>query len=314
MRCEPASLLASLWTGILLLVPSPAQGAEPVLLARLEHAVLRPAEDLVLSTEDSGIVEDLLVQRGQQVTAGQLLLRLRDREQSLLVERARLELQLSARAVENQIPVTLAEKGRAVAQIELQRAVDSDRLFPGSVSASEIDRLRFALEKSELELLQTQEQLAVKRLELEVKQNDFMQAQQRLQRRQLLAPSDGLIARIDRHAGEWATAGEPCFRLINPAVLRAEGSGNVASISRCIGRKAEWRGKGSAEPGQFGVISYLDAEVNSVNGQSRIWAEFRNPVPTMRPGQTGELLIWDEPAADAPANLPLAPSSAPQIP
>jgi multidrug efflux pump subunit AcrA (membrane-fusion protein) len=313
MRYRLARWLVSGVTGLLLL-PQLTHGAEPVLLARLEHAVLRPVEDLVLSTEDSGVIEETLVQPGQQVAAGQLLLRLRDREQSLLVDRANLELQLSARAVENQIPVTLAEKSCVVAKLELQRAVDSDRTFPGSVSASEIDRLRFALEKAELELLNAQEQLAVKRLELAVKQNDLAQAQQRLQRRLLLAPGDGVITRIDRRAGEWATAGEPCLRIINQSVLRAEGSGNVSNISRLVGRKAEWRGKGSSEPLLFGVVTYIDPEVNSVNGHSRIWAEFRTPAPGMRPGQAGELLIWDEPADAAHSVVPVASGSAPPAP
>jgi macrolide-specific efflux system membrane fusion protein len=201
-----------------------------------------------------------------------------------------------------------------VAKLELQRAVDSDRTFPGSVSASEIDRLRFALEKAELELLNAQEQLAVKRLELAVKQNDLAQAQQRLQRRLLLAPGDGVITRIDRRAGEWATAGEPCLRIINQSVLRAEGSGNVSNISRLVGRKAEWRGKGSSEPLLFGVVTYIDPEVNSVNGHSRIWAEFRTPAPGMRPGQAGELLIWDEPADAAHSVVPVASGSAPPAP
>jgi macrolide-specific efflux system membrane fusion protein len=176
----------------------------------------------------------------------------------------------------------------------LKRSLESNVKFPKSVSQTEIDRLKLLADKAVLEIEQADVDLQQAKLTLQVKQHDLDRAILALERRTIVAPFPGMVVQWKKQHGEWVEPGTPVMRIIRLNRLRAEAFLASQELpTDLVGRPAslliEIPGKTARK--YEGKLVFVSPEIDPVNGQVRVWAEIDNGDLSLRPGQTGLLVV-----------------------
>lgn len=166
--------------------------------------LVQPLHDVTLSSGVGGIVASRRVHPGSKVGAGQVLMVLDDRLQSVEAQRRRV------------IQEDNSELKATVDRVRIARGLydDAQKVYDktGSISRDELARLEadYLSAQGRLEQLQAQKQ----REKLEQQG-----AEQEKQMRQLVAPVSGVVTKVDIEPGEWAKPGEALIRLVDASTL-----------------------------------------------------------------------------------------------
>ena len=244
-------------------------------------------------------------------------------------EKNKLEVaaRISQKQAESDVAVRLAEKSKDIAKYELDRAQKAKESFSGSISNSELNRLMVLFEQRTLEIEKAQEDRAIsilkpqgdlaavqqqaeaiartqslaaeKRQEQQVAQaslalakSELAEAKLQLERRRLKAPFAATVVAVIRQPGEWVEPGSIVLRLIQLDRLRVEG---FVSADQATGIQSGQRVRivfpGNVGKPVSGEITFVSPEVEPVNQQVRIWAEFENPERRIRPGLVASMEV-----------------------
>jgi macrolide-specific efflux system membrane fusion protein len=285
-------------------VTTETHATDPV---RIDSVMLTLIEQVDVPAADAGVLASIDVTEGQVLEEGAQLAKLEDGEARQLVQRAKLEFDISRLEAANELKVRYARKTLEVAQAELKRATESIEKYRNSVSQSELDALRLAADGATLEVQQAEHDLAVGQLTAQLKENELQLAINRLKRRQLLAPISGVVVQIKRHRGEWVQPGESVVRLVRIDRLRAEGFLSAReSLESLAGAEVMLSIDLPGKPGaKFpGKIAFVSPEVNPVNGQARFWAEIENVGLALKPGLHASLTIDAAKSIELPNTTP----------
>lgn len=261
---------------------------------QIESALLTLIEQADISAREAGPLIHREIVEGITVDSEAVLGKIDDHEAALILERARTELKIAQKQVENDIKVRYARKSHEVAQAELKRALESIEKISRSVSQTEIDRLRLLVDKGVLEIEQAQIDQEQAVLTQALKQNDVDRAAHQLQRRLIKAPFPGMVVQWKKQRGEWVEPGTPVVRMIRLNRLRAEAFLSAKLLtSDLVGRSVALQVDLPGKPKHIfeGKVTFIDPEIDPVNNQVRVWAEIDNSSLVLRPGQTGSLVI-----------------------
>jgi multidrug efflux pump subunit AcrA (membrane-fusion protein) len=270
-----------------------------------------------------------------------------------------LSLQVAKNISENKSAVEIAKTDEATSKTQLERAKTARSQFDKSVSESEMIRLTADFRKAELGVAEAESkhltselQVHVHTAELDEQQatisrNKHLVEQERrklkqaartsetrrvelelakamLDRRKVLSPLTGVVVRHSRQPGEFVEAGTPILRVIQLDRLRAEGFVDVAIASPALKSRAvriEVTGIGARKKTLSGVITFVGQEVDPLNQQVRVWAEFESPELDVYPGMTAEMTILSagrqtltsQPATELPDTAEPANANAPSV-
>ena len=169
-------------------------------------AYLRPSIDIQISAADMGLIDEVLVSRGQTVTAGQPLAKLNC---DVLRE--------TLRAAEASESFTAAIDAADIEREQQRQHKDACRglLQDGDLSEIEYRRACQSLQLAEAKSSQRREEAQLRTI-----QRQRVQAQ--LQGRIIHAPHDGTIIELIKHAGEFVSPTDSVvMRLINTRTLHA---------------------------------------------------------------------------------------------
>jgi HlyD family secretion protein len=200
-------------------------------------------EMVYVATALPGELERLLVRRGAQVKAGELLFILdsqaeqasrREANERLAQARFRLEnLKKGRRAVEMEVlqaRLDQAQTSLKLSETELKRW--NDLYAKGVASASEIDRIRSTYERDQRLVTQYRAEFETGRLgarEDEIKAGEaevsaaeaaLARADWNLAQKQKKAPAESLVFDTLFNEGEWVPTGSPVVALLPPANLK----------------------------------------------------------------------------------------------
>ena len=171
--------------------------------------LIEPSQTVDVRSATEGIIEKVLVQRGDRVRAGQVLVQLESSVEAAAVQLARQKAEASGR-------LGTAENRLAYAEKKLQR---SETLQAQNfVSAQVRDEAEAEKRILESELREARESKAVAAYE-------HRYSQQLLNRRTLRSPFDGLVLDRMLNPGDLAEAGtgrKPILRLVQGEPLRVE--------------------------------------------------------------------------------------------
>ena len=369
----PARILSLTFSLGMVLLSGTTRGAEPPIVSGT--ALVRLIEQVEIPAEAAGVLRRVLVKEGGQVARGDLLGELDLEEAQVQLERARLELKsaeqlaestaalrqsqtaleesladlerarvehdIARRRARSEVALLVARASLPLAEGEYSRAVTARRTQRDSVSQTEFEQIKLALDKARLDLQQAEEnreinqlsatsrehevtglQAAVNRRQAAVEQtreehgqagiirqlksHAVVDSERALRRRQLRSPLDGVVVRRQANPGEWVAPGDPIFRVINLDRLRVETfyhTRQAAALS--VGTPVEFVAQESPpeSPSPRGEIVFISPEVDPVTGQVLVWAEFDNTLtlPRLRPGQRGLLRVSTGTTAPGPA-------------
>jgi HlyD family secretion protein len=197
-----------------------------------------------MAPEEGGRIEELNVDSGDRVTEGKPLFRLdasvqtaqrNEADAKLQQTRAQLANLKSALQRPEEIAVLEAQEERAQAQLSLSQAeLDRQRtLFERGIAAkAQYDQARTAFERDKAALAEVQRQIQAGQIagrsgeigaaEAGVQANEaaLMQAETRLAKLRVKAPSDAQVQDVYFRTGETVNAGQPVLALLPPANRR----------------------------------------------------------------------------------------------
>jgi RND family efflux transporter MFP subunit len=240
---------------------------------------------------EAGTIVEIPAREGLQVREGDVLARIDGTEAELLLQRARLELEAAAKNAANELAVLTADKTREVAQEIFQRTNEGAQRYKGSISQTDLDRLRLDAEKAELALRQARHDLEIAKLTWQLKQNEVEFAAHRVERRRIAAPLSGMVVEISRRRGEWVEPGQTVVRVMRLDRLQAEGFLDARQARGLVGRSVILRTDQESAERYQGQIVFVSPEVDPINRQVRVLAEIENPDLTLQPGVHGTMRI-----------------------
>lgn len=244
-------------------------------------------------------------------------------------KQSKIENDAAHRQAENRLGVQAAEKSSAVAKNELDRARRARAEYADSVSESEIEGLSLTFQKAELESQQAEfqrqqdllsaqasdqaletDRLTNEQLQIELQQahselrlaqfnanlfqNALDAARLDLAQHRIHAPFAGVVVELYRQRGEWVKPGDPILRVLRLDRLRVEGFLPTQLLSGdLVGAQAEIEIVGFEKQSipLAGKVSFVSPEVDAVNNEVAIWAEFDNPDRLVWPGMQGVMKI-----------------------
>ena len=259
----------------------------------IDSALLTLADQAEVPARDAGLVAEIGVREGQVVKVGDLLAKLDDTDAILGRVKVSIELKQAQRLAGNDIKVRTAQRDLDFAKSEFQRAHQAEGRLPGSVSDAERDRLRLNVERASLDLQQAQFDLDAAKLAVDLYENELKLAEEKLLRRRIISPISGIVVVIPKHLGEWVQPGEAVVRVLAIDRLRVEFFLKASSASPdLVSKTVKFTLPGSETAAAFtGKVTFVNPEVDPLNGQVRVWAEIENRDGRLRPGLTGSLTI-----------------------
>ncbi|WP_417387996.1 efflux RND transporter periplasmic adaptor subunit [Gimesia sp.] len=262
---------------------------------KIDSVLVSLIEEVEVPAQEVGQLNSIKVKEGMTVEKGDILAQIEDSEAMLLLQQAKLEYEMARLKAANDVDLRFARKAHEVAIAELQRAEDSIKKYPKSISKTELDRLKLTAEKSELEIEQADEERKTTQLEASLKRNAEQIAALAVQRRKVVSPINGMVVQIQIRNGEWVRPGDTVLRILRLDRLRAEGLINASRLQEqdLMNRPVTLVvNPGTKQTMEFqGRISFVSPEVNPVNNQTRVWAEIENPDLKLKPGMRASLII-----------------------
>jgi len=253
------------------------------------ECLVKPLDEVRLSSERGGILAELLVREGDRVAEGQLLARLKDDVPRALLATAEKE-------ASSDVILRFAVKARDLAQVEYDRMLKANQLKPNAVPQLEVDRGRLALEKAQLEI----EKAELDHQILLLKRDE---AAAQLAACRVEAPFAGVVTRVLLSRGATVRQGDVILELVNTDRVRVEGAVPLAHVE-AFRKGAEVSIEELPDPAAAprearafpGRIVFVDVTVRPVANTVRVCAEVDNPTNQLRPGLEARMLLPRKPA------------------
>lgn len=201
-----------------------------------------------LRAEVAGAVTAVLVEQGQPVRAGQILLRLDDT--------AIRDGVLSARSA-----ARTAEEALVVAKRNAER---SERLAQaGAVAERELEQTRWSVTNAEAGLADANARLA--------------SATKQLEKTELRAPFGGIVSERQANAGDVLQLGNPALTLVDPGSLRLEATVPVSALTVLkVGTPVDFEVSGYEGKSFTGRVERINPSVDPATRQVRIYVGIPN--------------------------------------
>ncbi|MZQ96416.1 MAG: efflux RND transporter periplasmic adaptor subunit [Acidaminobacter sp.] len=243
------------------------------------------AEDRDVYAEVPGVVEEVLVELGQQVRQGDVLATLDSQALDQQLSAARLQLSIaqetlkqaqSAGKLNYDLPLKTAT---AAYEDALKLVADQQALFDaGAISQSELDQAMRQLERAETEKLSAERgyssygqesALRIQSLSVSSARLALEQLQSQKDKLTLKAPADGVVYAIRTKPGELAAQALPLFSIASSDRLKVSASISEYDIdSVAVGQPVVIRSDGFADQYEGQVTYISDVAESLVSGQS----------------------------------------------
>lgn len=276
----------------------PLQALDPSQQAQIKLCLVSLIEDIQVPAREAGALNSIDVVEGQFVTAGQLLAQLDDRQPKLDKVAAELERDAALAKAQDDIEVRYAEAALAVAAAELARAQAIDAKSPGGVTEQEIQKLRLAKHRDELQIDRSKLDMRVAKMNADVHQASVQAADDALARRQIVSPIDGVVVTIFQERGEWVSAGQPVLQVVRIDRLRVEGFLSASEYSpEVVAGRQVWvdvplaGGRSARFQGQVVYISPIVQAGNKYRVRAEVANRSENGHPILRPGMSATMSV-----------------------
>ncbi len=325
----------------------------------MRDMVVTVIDQVDVPARETGVLETLDVAEGDRVRRGQVIGQIDDRQIKLQASLANADLQVAQRRAQagfaselakqdlalaqqladqqsivnevaevkasSDVRVEAANKAAEMAKNEWARAKDSRARFVESVSKSELDHLRLAYERSELErqqaaldnridvlnvkseakesllhelriertkisLQQATEDQAILKLQTQSKRLATELAEVAAQRHQIVSPIAGVVVQRYQRAGQWVQPGAAVLRVVRMNRLQAEGFLDIQTALKLRNAKnVSLRCATMNVDSIAAEVTFVSPEVDPVNGQVRVLVQFDNQDERVLPGMRVDL-------------------------
>jgi multidrug efflux pump subunit AcrA (membrane-fusion protein) len=226
MPVTAAAILLALVTAQLGETPAPANSAV------IPHCFVFLADQADLPPGEPGKLEKIMVQPGDEVKAGQLLLQVDDHkeQQELIVAMAKLK---AARVkASDDINIRYAVASLAVAKKTADFSEEANRKVKGSIPFTQIEELKLKVTEAELSIDKARKEKDIAGADAEVAEAEVKAAKVAIDHHQVVSPIDGVVVEVRKHLGEWVQPSDPVVKIVNLKKLWVEGYAPTAQYRR----------------------------------------------------------------------------------
>lgn len=201
--------------------PAAGAGGEVV----IERCIVSLGEDgeAQVAAREAGVIEELAARKGKEVAADADLAVLDFDQPRMELEKAQAELEQAKAKAASDVDRRFAVAAERAAQKALEKAEESHRKVPGSVTDVERDRLRLEWEKTSLQIEQAELERSLAGLTAKAKQVEVDAAGHAIRRRRIRSPISGMVLDVFKHKGEWMQPGDVLAHVIRTDVVQVEG-------------------------------------------------------------------------------------------
>ena len=225
------------------------------------ECLIEPHAVIDLSTREDGVIDTVLVKRGDRVESGQLVAMLEAGVERATVDLVRARTQMDAELAERRADVALAH--RELRRIEKRFETKEVSLIEQKQAATEAARAR-------LKLRQTEHRQKLAQLEL-------AWARKALQRRALVSPVRGMIVELLRFPGE-SVENATIMRIAAVDPLNVEVIMPISHYGAIdVGRRAEIEPMYPGAEAQIAMVSVVDSVIDSASDSFGVRLELPNP-------------------------------------
>ncbi len=293
---------------ILLLTGQPGDAAPTGSSVTLDHCVISLIDHVNVPAEEAGVITEILAKENNVVKKGQILAQIDDTDAKMRLVAAQAELAVSKMQADNQVNVDAAKAAKDVARAEVEDAEAINLRSPGSVTNTELRKLRFSDVRYGMQIMVAEHEveIAVEQSKVKAVQVDAVNSE--IKRRKIDAAHDGIIVQVFKRPGDWVQPGDPIVRLVRMDRLRVEGFVNADDFlpSEISGKPVTIRMPlpHNQVAVAKGVIDYYSPIVEA-SGEYRVWAEIENRMENgywvFRPGLTArmDIQVGNAPSSNA---------------
>jgi HlyD family secretion protein len=190
----------------------------PIVAEVMGTGTLEARVSATISPKISGLVAKVLVDQGDTVSAGDLLVELDNEELTGQVEIAQANLTAKQAGITRLITDKKRETAVRMQARQLLKRVES-AVNSGAVSQSDLDKATESLTVAEAGLARAEAAIVEGEKELITAEKNLQYQGTRLENTRVLAPFDGLIVRRQREPGDIVLPGSPVLTLISTELL-----------------------------------------------------------------------------------------------
>jgi len=276
---------------------------------------LVPREEILVAVQIEGYaINQILVEEGDRVKAGQVLARLSREliETALIQNRAQIaRAEASIAAARSGIVEAEANRSQAQASFERAKALRGE----GITSVETFELRQAAAQQGSARVTSAREQLRLAEADKTLIEAQRNELSIRLERTEIKAPSDGVVSRRTARIGAIATAaGDPLFRLIRDGAIELEADVAETTLARiAIGQTALVRpaGRTSDLPAKVRLVSPEITRATRL-GRVRLALEVTEGL-TIGSFARGEIEIARKEAVVAPLSAVLFTTEGPRV-
>ena len=215
----------------------------------LSSGFLAHEEEVMLSSEVIGKVDELMIEEGDSVNAGDLVLRVDDKNFLAGLEQSEASVRINTIDIERQ--------ELRISNLERQFARSSRLYEQGLIGEEEYESLRNQLDLARIDFSSSKERLTQAEAQLD-------QVLDNLSKTKIISPIDGVVTSLDIKVGETAIAsstnipGSSLMTIANPASIYTEVLVDEADIANIeIGQKAEIVAIAYPDQPMTGVVRFI---------------------------------------------------------
>lgn len=183
----------------------------PLVLEQCNVTLIREHQ---VPAEDPGVIDRILVKPGESVSAGQLLVQLKDNQAQVAKKAAMLKRDAAKAQAESEVDKNYASAAFAVAEKEYQQALDTNQRKQNAVPALEVERLKLAMKRAYFSWEKAVHDQKVAAMNAEAEGAEVDAAELAIKRRQINSRISGVVTDIKKQEGEWVSAGDIIIRII----------------------------------------------------------------------------------------------------
>ncbi len=250
---------------------------------------LEPYRQVSVPARDIGVIQELLVEEGEQVTKGQVIAQMESDvlRASLEVARAAKEAKGALRAAE----VALSNSEQTLAGYKALRS-------NGNATKREIDR-------AESERLQLEAKLQGVREELEIRRLEYKKTQAQLENRRIKAPFNGFVLMTVKDAGEFVAPTDPVImEIVELEMLKIVFSVPLENIAKLRKGNQVFVLIGKNKKRVEGFIDFVSPTTNAKSGTVKVKVRVPNPNMTIQSGESCTWDLWSAQAKQQQAKTP----------
>lgn len=275
----------------------------PTRQVRMEKCQIKLIQQVTLASDRTGILKRIEYKEGDSVANGKRVALIAD-------EVAVATLAVAEKKATNEVEIEFAKVAKAAAEVEHDRLKDAneraarrdqetgrkpEESSARSVSLLEIDKAKLAADKAGLQIQQAEHELAVNKLDRDVKAAE-------LKTYQVLAEFDGTVTRVFKKRGEAVRQGDPIAEVVNTDRVRVQGRIKLEDLrfAKQGGRvrvRLSVEGLDLPEEKEVfeGKITFVDLTSDPILKTTHVYAEVENRNNILRAGLDADMeIVIDE--------------------